>query len=132
MFYLVYYMDLKFWHSKPEILKNWIDTLRQFQSLLKQTAIPSVYLLLGALPIEAELHKRQLSFLYILLSAENVKFKRIIERQLCENFDNKDSFFYRIIEVLFMYNLPSILHLQKNLPKKLQWKKRIMISISSL
>ena len=124
-------MDLKFWHSKPEILKNWIDTLRQFQSLLKQAAIPSVYLLLGALPIEAELHKRQLSFLYILLSAENVKFKRIIERQLCENFDTKDSFFYRIIEVLFMYNLPSILHLQKNLPKKLQWKKMIMTSISS-
>jgi hypothetical protein len=62
-------------------LKNWIDTLRQFQSLLKQAAIPSVYLLLGALPIEAELHKRQLSFLYILLSAENVKLKRIIERQ---------------------------------------------------
>jgi hypothetical protein len=87
--------------------------LRQFQSLLKQAAIPSVYLLLGALPIEAELHKRQLSFLYILLSAENVKFKRIIERQLCENFDNKDSFFYRIIEVLSMYNLPSILHLQR-------------------
>ena len=112
-------------------MKNWIDTLRQFQSLLKRAAIPSVYLLLGALPIEAELHKRQLSFLYILLSAENVKFKRIIERQLCENFDNKDSFFYCIIEVLFMYNLPSILHLQKNLPKKLQWKKMIMTSISS-
>jgi hypothetical protein len=112
-------------------LKNWVDTLRQFQSLPKRAAILSVYLLLGALPIEAELHKRQLSFLYILLSAENVKFKRIIERQLCENFDNKDSFFYHIIEVLSMYNLPSILHLQKNLPKKLQWKKMIMTSISS-
>jgi hypothetical protein len=73
------------------------DTLRQFQSLPKRAAIPSVYLLLGALPIEAELHKRQLSFLYILLSAENVKLERIIERQLCVNFDNKDSFFYRIV-----------------------------------
>jgi hypothetical protein len=54
-------------------------------SLPKRAAILSVYLLLGALPIEAELHKRQLSFLYILLSAENVKFKRIIERQLWVN-----------------------------------------------
>jgi hypothetical protein len=63
---------------------------------------------LDALPIEAELHKRQLSFLYMLLSAENVKFKRIIERQLGVNFDNKDSFFYRIVEVLSMYNLPAI------------------------
>ena len=79
------------------------DTLRQFQSLPKRAAIPSVYLLLGALPIEAELHKRQFSFLYILLSAENVKLKRIIERQLCVNFDNKDSFFYCIVEVLSMY-----------------------------
>jgi hypothetical protein len=33
--------------------------------LEKRAAIPSVYLLLGALPIEAELHKRQLSLLYI-------------------------------------------------------------------
>ena len=73
------------------------DTLRQFQSLPKRAAIPSIYLLLGALPIEAELHKRQLSFLYILLSAENVKLKHIIERQLCVNFENKDNFFYRIV-----------------------------------
>ena len=30
-----------------------------------------------------------------------------------------------------MYNLPAILHLQKNLPKKLKWKTMIMTSISS-
>ena len=122
MFYLVYYMDLKFYHKSSDIEKLdrfHRDTLRQFQSLPKRTAIPSVYLLLGAMSVEGELHKRQLSFFYLLLSAENNKLNNIVERLLCVNFDNKDS----IIEVLSLYNLPSIFELQQNLPTKLEWKK---------
>ena len=82
---------------------------------------------LDALPIEAELHKRQLSFLYMLLSAENVKFKRIIERQLGVNFDNKDSFFYRIVEVLSMYNLPAIFN-QTTLIRTNCWNELIWVT----
>ena len=64
--------------------------------------------------VEGELHKRQLSFLYILLSAKNNKLKHIVERQLCVNFDNKDSFFYRMIGVLSLYNLPPIFEITKS------------------
>ena len=62
------------------------DTLRQFQSLPKRAAISSVYLLLGALPIEAELHKRrQLSFLYIYCYQQKMSSSKVlIERQLCK------------------------------------------------
>ena len=41
-----------------------ISNLRRVQSLPENTATSAVYLLLGALPIQAELHKRQLR-LYI-------------------------------------------------------------------
>ena len=39
-----------------------LNTLRQIWSLPKRTASSAVYMLHGALPIEAEIHKRQLSF----------------------------------------------------------------------
>ena len=32
----------------------------------------------------------------------------MLNRQLSVNFDNKDSFFYRILKVLELYNLPSV------------------------
>jgi hypothetical protein len=51
----------------------------------------AVYLLLGALPIEAELHKRQLSLLYSILAS---KLKNLMERQLTVNKNNPESFFF--------------------------------------
>ena len=38
-----------------------LDTLKRLQSLPTRTVTSAVYLFLGALPIEAELHKRQLN-----------------------------------------------------------------------
>ena len=38
-----------------------LDNLKRFQSLPTRVATCAVYLLLGALPLEAELHKRELS-----------------------------------------------------------------------
>ena len=65
--------ELKQFHTK---------TMRCFQSLPVRTATSAVYLLLGALPIEAELHKRQLSLIYSILASENKKLKNLMERQL--------------------------------------------------
>ena len=48
-----------------------VDTLKRFQTLPTRTATCAVHLLLGALPIEAELHKRQLSLLYNILVSTN-------------------------------------------------------------
>ena len=41
-----------------------VNLLRRIQALPARTALPAVYLLLGALPLEAELHKKHLSLLY--------------------------------------------------------------------
>ena len=48
-----------------------LNTLRQIQSLPKRTATASVFMLLGALTIEAELHKRLLGLLYAVLTSDN-------------------------------------------------------------
>ena len=48
-----------------------ISNLRRFQSLPIRTATCAVYLLIGALPLEAELHKRQLGLLYNILTCTN-------------------------------------------------------------
>ncbi|CAC5396984.1 unnamed protein product [Mytilus coruscus] len=104
--------DLKQFHLK---------TLRCFQSLPIRTPSAAVYMLLGALPSEAELHKRQLSLLYSILALENTKLKNVMERQMTVNAGNTDSFFSRAQEI---YNLPSIAEFKEHLPSKISWKKR--------
>ncbi|CAG2228458.1 unnamed protein product [Mytilus edulis] len=99
--------------------------LRHLQSLPERTSNAVVLLLLGALPIEAEIHKRHLSLLYSILSCDNSKIKDVMIRQIATNYDNKKSFFSRILNILEMYDLPSINYLQKNLPKRDIWKEEI-------
>ena len=56
---------LPFNQSQLNLLSKFhVDTLKRIQSLPTRTATCAVHLLLGALPIEAEIHKRQLSMLY--------------------------------------------------------------------
>jgi hypothetical protein len=50
-----------------------IANLRRLQSLPTRTAIGIVYLLVGAMPIEAEIHRWQLSFLHNILSYQQYK-----------------------------------------------------------
>ncbi|CAC5394809.1 unnamed protein product [Mytilus coruscus] len=65
-----------------ELKQFHLKTLRCFQSLPIRTATAAVYMLLGALPIEAEMHKSQLSVLYSILAPENTKLKNLVERQM--------------------------------------------------
>ncbi|MES9879579.1 MAG: reverse transcriptase family protein [Sedimenticola sp.] len=99
-------------------------TIRKLQSLPERTATEAVYLLLGALPIEAELHRRQLSLLYTIVTSENETIKNITKRQLSTNFDNPNSFFYTINETLNLYQLDDIHTLLNNKPKKECWKNK--------
>ncbi|CAC5391721.1 unnamed protein product [Mytilus coruscus] len=87
-------------------------------------------MLIGAIPIEAELHKRQLSLLYSILVSENTKLRTLMERQLIVNSENPESFFPRVQEILQYYSLMPIHKLEKNLPTKFQWKKQINTAIA--
>ena len=48
-----------------------LRTLRQIQGLPQRTASSAVYMLLGALPIEAEIHKKQLGLLHTVFNSDN-------------------------------------------------------------
>ena len=70
-----------------------IQTLRNIQSLPQRTAWAAVYMLLGALPLEAELHKRRLSLLNSVITSDNECLKGLVQRQLACSFNVKSSFF---------------------------------------
>ncbi|CAC5406069.1 unnamed protein product [Mytilus coruscus] len=58
-----------------------LDILRKLQSLPKRTACASVYLLLGALQLNAVIHKRQLSLLFGVLNSNNETIRSLVMRQ---------------------------------------------------
>ena len=109
-----------------------ISNLRRFQSLPGRTATSAVYLLLGALPIEAELHKRQLSLLYNLITSENETIQELTERQIVVNLDNnlRYSYYCRVQEILIQYNLPRLQDLQLKLETKEKWKLQVKKAVS--
>ena len=72
-----------------------LDNLKRFQSLPIRVATCAVYLLLGALPLEAELYKRQLGLLYNILISDNETVKELTERQIAVNLDNRLSYLAR-------------------------------------
>ena len=104
-----------------------ISTLRRIQSLPERTASSVVQLLLGALPIQAELHKRQLSLLHSIVRSGNMRLQSLLERQLTLGYSK--SFFCMAKKTLEFYDLPCLLELQ-NLCK-LAWKKLTRQAVSS-
>ena len=84
-----------------KISRYHLRTLRNRQSLPQRTAISAVYMLLGALPTEAELHKRQLSLL-------NSVIQGLVERQLACSFDNPRCYFCIVNQALQKYDLPTL------------------------
>ena len=92
-------------------------SIRYMQSLPQRNTVSAVYLLIGAYPVEAEIHLRQLSLLYSLLSCHNGRIK--------EDYDNTKSFFCHIRKTLEIYELPKIHELQSNLHPKPKWKNLV-------
>ena len=78
-----------------------------------------MHLLLGVLPIEAELHKRQLSLLYNIMVSTNETITELTKCQIAINLDNSLSYYCRVQEILGMYQLHS---LQEGMSSKEKWK----------
>ena len=102
-----------------------MKNLKNCQSLPTRTAKGATILLIGALPLEAEIHRRQLSFLHTILACNNTTIQDLAERQLVMNIDNPLSFFCITSQLLHQYELPNINTLAKNQPNKLSWKHTV-------
>ena len=107
-----------------------LDNIRKFQSLPLRVASCAVYLLLGTLPLEAELHKRQLSLLYSLLTSSNETIYQLSERQIAINLDNDQSYYCRVEQILEMYKLASLTNIKTELTTKDQWKFRVKRAVN--
>ena len=107
-----------------------VNLLRRIQALPARTSLPAVYLLLGALPLEAELHKKHLSLLYSIINSQNKTFHQLISRSIIIDEDQQGSFFGRVKVILAQYSLPSIEQLMQDSPTKLQWKRQTKTAIS--
>ncbi|VDI12733.1 Hypothetical predicted protein [Mytilus galloprovincialis] len=100
------------------------------KALPTRTASAAVFSLLGALPIEAELHKRQLSLLHSILASENQNLRDILLRQYRLEICN-GTFLHRTENVLLQYSLPSIDELLIFLPTKIKWKQSVRHAINT-
>ena len=64
-----------------ELEKFHIENLKNIQSLPTRTANSVVYLLLGALPLKAEIERRQLGLFYSVIKCENSTLQQLWKRQ---------------------------------------------------
>ena len=103
--------------------------LRQIQTLPENTATEAIYLLLGAIPIENQLHRRVLNlFGNICRLPANHSLKKVALRQLAVRFKKKQSWFSYIVKIGEIYNID--IHAAITIPAtKEEWKKRVKIAI---
>ena len=64
-----------------ELEKFHIEILKNIQSLPTRTANSIEYLLLGALPLKAEIERRQLGLFYSVITSENSTLQQLWKRQ---------------------------------------------------
>ena len=105
-----------------------LNFLRNIQSLPQRTATAAIYALLGAMPIEPEIHKRQLSLLHSIITSDNQSLKDILWRQHMLDV-GEDTFFTRIQEILHTYGLPTLQELFETIPNKLKWKHQFKTAV---
>ena len=101
-----------------ELEKFHLETLKNIQSLPTRTANAVGYLLLGALPLTAELEKKQLGLFHAIVTSENQTLQQFWRRQYV--MQHEGSFFKIILELAEKYDLPTPNEM-KNISKE-QWK----------
>ena len=104
--------------------------LRYIQHLPQSSANCALYLLLGALPIEAHIHIKVLNFFRNTIGEEENSppseyIRDIVIRQLAMKDDGSSSWVSMVKKLLRTYNLPSAYTLLENTPNKRQWKKTL-------
>jgi hypothetical protein len=118
-------------NTEREALESFYrQLLRQIQSLPSNTAKEAVYLLLGAITIEAQLDRRILS-LFGSISRLPVSHSlfQLAKRQLAVRYSNKHSWFTYVQNVGNKYDIDVYSALISPLPKSV-WKMKIKIAIN--
>jgi hypothetical protein len=113
--------------------KAYKQILRDIQSLSKRTASEAVYLLMGMLPIQAEIHIRTLSlFGAVMRLEEGTLLRNLAERQLAVNSNPRTCWFRYVWDIAKTYGLESsLIGSTLNPISKEGWKDLITSSVKN-
>lgn len=104
--------------------------LRQIQHLPENTAIPAIYLLLGCIPIQGQVHIKMLTFFGNITRRPGTVEYEIVQRQLAVKNITSQSWVTQIRCILDRYDLPSAFQLLDNPPSKQVWKKTVKSEVN--
>ena len=97
--------------------------LRDIQGLPKRTATSGVYILSGALPMEALIDRRRLCMLPSL--KDNPTLRHIVHRQISMKPSSSSSWVVATQDILRKYELPHISKVIEGQPTKTAWKAQV-------
>jgi hypothetical protein len=108
--------------------------LRYIQHLPPSTAIPAVYLLLGAAPAEAMLDVKVLTLFRNIIAADNkcpsaCYIQDLINRQLATAEDCSRNWTSHVTRLLKKYDLPTAYQVSSNPPTKQHWKRTVKSAV---
>ena len=109
--------------SKMELFQR--EALRRIQHLSQRTANCAIYILLGALPLQAIIDKNSLKFFVSILRQPHSTENQLIRRQLLMKDNTSHSWAIHIKLLLDRYNLPSAFDLLNQTPSKDRWKSLV-------
>ena len=96
--------------------------LRTFQSLPDFVCSAVIYLLIGVLLIEAEIHLKKFALLGSIIRSGNETMLNLCKRQLSVKKYTSSSWFFEIEKLLVMYNLPCVKSLIESAYSKIKFK----------
>ena len=95
--------------------------LRQIMHLPERTSIEGIYLLSGRLPIEMEIHKKQLTMFGNIIRSDCTE-RNLAIRQLSLKADNSNSWFAWIRSLLLKYSLQDAIDQLNSRLSKSEWR----------
>jgi hypothetical protein len=101
------------------------NNLRAIQHFPQATANAAVYLLLGVLPFEAQLHIKTLTFYANMLRRPDSIEAAVIHRQISMKAPDANTWVTSVQTLLTRYDLPTSYQLTEDLPSKLSWKLKV-------
>ncbi len=118
--------------QKDKVNSAYCRILKQIQGLPLRAPNASTYLLLGTLPLEAQIDLRVLSLLGAIARCCNETLFSIALNLTSVKSHTSKSWFTRCEKVLIKYNLPSICDVLDSKPSKEEWKRVCKEAVNSL
>ena len=117
--------------SDIDQLENFYRTyLRSCQHLPNSTANAAIYLLVGAMPMEGQLHVKLLNMVASMSRRSGSLEREILERQFAMNDSQTKGWVAGAQTLLNEYHLPSIFQILRNPPTKYSWCKKVKKAVS--